>query len=172
MLKEKRLFLDSLREQIESSSSFVLVDYGSIGAKDSVLLRRALLPVGEMEVVPKRMFCLALRECGLSFDREALPGHVAAVFTGGALTELIKSLGTHTKVHKGFRILGSFSEGAVYGAEETVAIGKLPSQEVLRAQLLGLFLSVPSQAVRVMNGVACSVLYCMNARSEKREGVG
>lgn len=167
MLKEKQMLLDSLLEQVKSSSSFVLVDYGSIKAKDAVFLRRTLSPFGEMEVVPRKIFSLALKGCGLSFAPDALSGNVAAIFTNGDLPELVQVLGKNTKVHKTFRILGSFSEGAIYGAEETISIGRLPSREVLRSQLLGLFLSVPSQAVRVMNCAVCSVLYCMNARSEK-----
>ncbi|WP_108623750.1 50S ribosomal protein L10 [Candidatus Similichlamydia epinepheli] len=168
MLKEKQIYLDSLREQVELSSSFILVDYGSLRAKEAVILRRALAPIGEMEVVPKRVFLLALQRSGVVVDRGALSGHLAAVFTKGELPELIKSLKAHTKGCKSFRILGASSEGISYGPDETVAIGKLPTRDVLRSQLLGLLLSVPSQFVRVMNGSICSVLYCMKARLEKK----
>lgn len=144
---------------LKESRTLVFVDFTGTPVEELRKLRADLrVEEATMKVVKKRLLKIAFKDAGIEFDPLQFGAQVGTVFSTGELSGVAGVVQRFSKGKERFAILGAYDLAgrAFLDANTVVAIGKLPSREVLLAQVVG-GLSAP---LRVF-------LYVLNGRREK-----
>ncbi len=169
MRAEKKLLLDEIKEKIEKSNSMILTSYENVTAQDSWNIRNTLSKnESEYEVVKKRVFIKAAKECGFELNLDELKGHVGVVFISGDPMVSTKSVYEFTDDGKLQVLLGQL-EGKSYSSKEMEELSKLPSKDEMRAQFLSLLEAPMTQTVSVMDSLLTSVIYAIEEKKKLEE---
>jgi large subunit ribosomal protein L10 len=169
MKKEKQFLLDEIKNQIESSGSFITVQYTKVPANTANNFRREMEKIGNsFEVVKKRLFIKVLDTMGLKCDLSALPGHVGLVFARQDPIETTKAIVKFSKGNENsFALIGGRVDGQLIDVKDVERLSKLPSKDQMRAELLGLFEAPMAQTLSVMDGLVSSVVYCLANKADQ-----
>lgn len=132
------------KELIKASQNLVFADFTSVGVEEIKKLKKELRTAGAtFKVYKKRLLKIALKEAGIDFDPSQFEAQVGTVFTAKELTsvaaQIYKFSKELAKKKKDFKVLGAYDlavKSFMDPAQFTV-IAKLPSKEVLLAQLVG-----------------------------------
>ena len=139
---------------LNQSQAVLFVEFSKIKTADLKNLRRELKQNNNpIIVLKKRLLGLALKQKGIEFNSKDMKTSIGTVFASNlesassAVYKFFKSLETDKKIEpnqSAQKILGGYDVAGnkVLTPMEVLTIGKLPSREVLLAQLLGL-LSAP-----------------------------
>jgi large subunit ribosomal protein L10 len=129
---------------LKNSKSVVFADFSGVPTKDINQLKSELRKAGaSLKVVKKRLLNIALKEAGIAFDPLQFKAPVAAVFAPAELTSvagpIYKFSRDLAKRKIEFKVVGAFDRdsNAVLSTQEFTIIAKLPSREVLLAQVVG-----------------------------------
>jgi len=172
MRKEKQLFLDELKGQIDHFGSFVIMSYLGLTANESHLFRRRIREMGgNIEMVPKKMFVLASKDSGFEVNFDMLTGHIGVVFTGSDPIETTKAVFEYGK-ESGDKVsvVGGCIDGSILNQDQMTQLSKLPGKQELRAQFVGLLQAPMAQTVSVMNSLVSSVVYCLDNKCKQENG--
>jgi large subunit ribosomal protein L10 len=171
MRAEKQLLLEDLKEQINDSKAFVIFNYSGVKANDMADFRGEVhANGGYIEMVPKRILRKAASEAGIDFGDKELPGHIGLAFSADEGINTTKVVFKFAKSSKALEVLGGSFDERLLGPEQVKALSELPSQDEMRAQLLGLFQAPMAQTLSVMNALVCSVCYALKNKIEKEGG--
>ena len=148
----------SLNERIGGASSVVFVNFHKLPVAESTTLRSSLRKAGSGFMVTKKtLLARALDEAGITGDRPVLDGEVGFAYGADALAPS-REVSDFAKSHKdNFAVLGGIFEGRYIATSEVLALGRIPSREVLYAQFLG-----------VLNGPARSFATVIDAIAKKK----
>lgn len=161
VLLQKQEKVAALTEKIKSACSCVLVDYKGITVEEDTKLRKELREAGVTYSVEKNsLLNFALKNAGYEDLTKVLSGSTAIALCNDDQTAPARILGKFAEECKDekFALKAGFVEGDVYDVKGIVALSKVPSKEVLLAQLVG-SLQGP------ITGLACMV----KAVAEKKE---
>lgn len=174
MRKEKQLLLDEIKETFESPTGVVVTQYDKLDSNATAEFRAKLNEAGAKYVaVKKRMLLKAAEQLGFELDKSQLEGHIGVMETGENFVEATKALCAFAKEHKkSLEILSGRFEGKAVSKDDVVAISQLPSQDEMRAQMLGLFEAPMSQTLAVMESLLTSVIYCLDNKAKESEQAG
>ena len=140
VLEAKKAKVEKLTEIIKNSVSGVLVDYKGITVEEDTKLRKELREAGVHYFVEKNTMLLrAFKECGIEGFEEALNGTTALAVSNDDQTAPARILGKFAEKagDEKFNLKAGYVEGEVYDANGVLALSKIPSKEVLLAQLVG-----------------------------------
>lgn len=140
VLEAKKAKVDKLTDIIKNSVSGVLVDYKGITVEEDTKLRKELREAGVHYFVEKNTLLLrAFKNCGIEGFEEALNGTTAIAVSNDDQTAPARILGKFAKEagDEKFNLKAGYVEGEVYDANGVLALSKIPSKEVLLAQLVG-----------------------------------
>jgi large subunit ribosomal protein L10 len=159
MRAEKKLLTSEYVSRLNASPFFIVAGYQGLKVEHMSELRKRLRAVGaEVHVVKNTVFRVAAKEAGIADLNGSLAGQIAVV-TGQ------KDFFAAAKVSKNFaaefdklKIKFGFLNNARLELDTVLAYADLPSLEVLRAKLLGLF-----------NTPATQIAAVIKAKSEKDE---
>ena len=160
----------ALAEELVSmynSVEFVfLLTYKGLCAEDNYELRKALKAKGaNMRVVKNTINSFAFAKTKFAGLSEFLKDQVAVVVANDPIS-VAKILCEYQASEKIIPL--AYSDGdAVYDDASLKSLSKMPSLEVLRAQLLGTLLSGPQSLVRILCESQSSLVRVLNSHSEK-----
>jgi len=139
ILESKKARAAELVELVKNSCSGVLVEYKGITVEEDTKLRKELREAGVKYFVEKNtMLRIALKENGMEDLCSVLEGTTAIAVCENDQTAPARILGKFADAHDNkFNLKGGFVEGVVYDAKGVEALSKIPSKEVLLAQLVG-----------------------------------
>lgn len=139
ILESKKARAAEITELVKNSCSGVLVDYKGITVEEDTKLRKELREAGVKYFVEKNtMLRIALKENGLEDLCGVLEGTTAIAVCENDQTAPARILGKFADAHDDkFNLKGGFVEGVVYDAKGVEALSKIPSKDVLLAQLVG-----------------------------------
>ena len=170
MRTEKQFVTKEYLNRLNSSPFFIVVDYRGLTVTNFTELRKRLRGAGsEVHVVKNSIFRVAAKEAGLADLSGTLAGQLAVV-TGQ------KDVSAAAKVLKSFST--EFSKGAVqFGylknqrleGKDLMQLADLPSLDVLRGKLLGLFQAPAAQLVRMINTPGSQLARVLQARVDKEQ---
>lgn len=137
-------------EKLKISANVVFADFNKVRVEDVKKLRRELRSAGaELRVIKKRLLKLAFQKMGLDFDPSQFKSQLATIFLPKDLSEFAPLIYKFSKglerAKKGeFKIVGAYNvlDKQFVDANEFIAIAKLPSREVLLAQI-AIMLTMP-----------------------------
>lgn len=168
MRPEKQSITQEYVARLNASPFFMVVDYQRLNVGHFTELRQRLSKAGaEVHVVKNSVFRIAAKEAGVADLNGDMTGQVAVV-TGkkdiSAAAKIVKTFGAEfdrLKIHFGYL------NNKRLGQADLLALADLPSIEVLRAKLLGLFNAPASKFVRLLNTPASQMARVLQARAEK-----
>lgn len=139
ILESKKAKVEQLTELLKGSVSGVLVDYKGITVEEDTQLRKELREAGVKYSVEKNtMLKRAFENIGMEGFDEVLNGTTAIAVSADDQTAPARILGKFAeKSGDKFNLKAGFVEGVVYDETGVQALSKIPSKEVLLAQLVG-----------------------------------
>ena len=170
MRAEKQNLSKEYLARLNASPFFIVVDYKGLKVSHLTELRKRLNKEGaEFHVVKNSVFRIAAKEAGVGDLNGTLGGQLGVV-TGqkdiSTAAKVVKKFGSELdrlKVHFGYLNNQRLEQA------EILMLADLPSMEVLRAKLLGLFNAPASTLVRLLNTPAGQMARVLQARAEKPE---
>lgn len=155
ILKRKEEEVKELAEKIQKSSLVLLTDYRGINVADVTELRKNLRKAeGSYSVIKNNITRRALAESNIEGLDEFLTGPTAIITTEGSYLEPLKVIYEYAKKNEFYKIKAGVIDGKVVSKEELVTLAKLPSREVLIAQLAGALLGNISKLAVALDQVA------------------
>ncbi len=155
-------------EQLEKSKGIILVDYLGLSVGNTDGIRLAIRPAGgKFQVVKNRLLALALKEAGMSLPAEWLLGPTAVGFCYEEVPPVAKIFTDAAKDLDTLKIKGGLIGASVLDAKQVKAIAKLPSREVLLAQVLGTINAPASQVVGVVASGIRQIVNVLQAHVDK-----
>lgn len=140
ILLAKQQRVAELSEKLKGAVSGVLVDYKGITVEEDTKLRRELREAGVEYFVEKNtMLRFAMKECGLDGLTSVLEGTTAIALSTDDQTAPARVLGKFSDACNGerFNLKAGFIGEEIYDEAGVKALSKIPSREVLLAQLVG-----------------------------------
>lgn len=169
MRPEKQNLTKEYLSRLNASPFFIVVNYTGLKVLQMTELRKRLNKAGaEIHVVKNSVFRLAAKEAGVGDLNGALAGQLA-VITGqkdiSTAAKVVKTFGKENaeklKVHFGYLNNERLEQPTI------LTLADLPSIEVLRGQLLGVFNAPASKFVRLLNTPASQLARVLQAHQEK-----
>jgi large subunit ribosomal protein L10 len=139
VLEAKKAKVEQLTDLIKNSVSGVLVDYKGITVEEDTKLRKELREAGVNYFVEKNTMLLrAFKECGIEGFEEALNGTTALAVSNDDQTAPARILGKYADASEGkFKVKAGYIGSDIYDEAGVMALSKIPSRDVLLAQLVG-----------------------------------
>ena len=139
VLLEKQQRVAELTEILKGSAAGVLVDYKGITVEEDTKLRKELREAGVEYFVEKNsLLRFALNNCGLEDITNVLAGTTAIALSKEDQTAPARILGKFAESKKDiFNLKAGFIGTEVYDENGVMALSKIPSREILLAQLVG-----------------------------------
>jgi large subunit ribosomal protein L10 len=158
ILEAKKAKVEQLTELIKGSCSGVIVDYRGITVEEDTKLRRELREAGVHYSVEKNsMLRFALKNAGIEGLDSYLEGTTAIALSSEDQTAPARILGKFASEHDDkFNLKAGFIDGEIYDEAGVVALSKIPSKEVLLAQLVGSLQGPMQKLAAVIKAVADS----------------
>src|ERR1035441_8427483 len=169
MRPEKQTLTKEYLARLNASPFFIVVNYKGMKVAHMTELRKRLTKAGaQIHVVKNSVFRLAGKEAGGGDLNGRLGGQIAVV-TGqrdiSAAAKVVKTFGTELDRLK---VQFGYLNNQRLEQPEIMMLADLPSLEVLRAKLLGLFIAPASKLVRLLNTPAGQMACVLQARADKQ----
>lgn len=139
VLETKKAKVDQLTEVLKNAISCVIVDYKGITVEEDTKLRRELREANVKYTVEKNtMLRFALKNAGIEGLDNVLEGTTAIAISNDDQTAPARILGKFASATEGkFNLKAGMVEGQIYDEQGVLALSKIPSKDVLLAQLVG-----------------------------------
>lgn len=168
MRAEKQNLTQEYLARLNSSPFFLVVDYKGLKVANLTELRKRLLQAGaQIHIVKNSVFRIAAKEAGVGDLNGSLAGQLAVV-TGQ------KDISTAAKVVKKFgaeieklKIQFGYLNNQRLEQADILTLADLPSIEVLRGKLLGVFNAPATKFVALLNTPASQLARVLAARQDK-----
>lgn len=168
MRSEKKYLVQEINKHLDKGSFVFLADFRGLTVSEAADLRTQLAKQeAEFHVVKNAIFGVALKSRELPDVSDMLAGQTGIVVGGKNASEVAKILVGFGKEKNKLAPKGGLIDAKRISAADLDALSKLPSLEVLRAQLLGLLNTPATQVVRVLNAVPQGMLNVLDAKTRK-----
>jgi len=139
VLESKKARVEQLTELLKNSVSGVIVDYKGITVEEDTKLRKELREAGVNYFVEKNsMLRFAFKNVGLEGLENVLEGTTAIALSNDDQTTPARILGKFAENAKDkFNLKAGYIGEEIYDEKGVVALSKIPSRDVLLAQLVG-----------------------------------
>ena len=159
ILQEKQAYVAELTEKLNGAVAGVLVNYSGITVADDTVLRRQLREAGvDYAVVKNTMLKRAAEGANLNGLDDVLNGTTALAVSTSDYTAAARILAKYAETNESFNQKGGFIDGEVVDVDTVNKLAKLPSKEVLIAQVLG-----------GLNATIAGLAIALKAIAEKKE---
>ncbi|MBW1992285.1 MAG: 50S ribosomal protein L10 [Deltaproteobacteria bacterium] len=170
--KLKAEIIEELREKAARAQIGVLADFTGLNVEAMSQLRRQLKEAdGELKVAKNTLLRRSATDNTLLaplVDQFVGPNALALGYTDPVpLAKLLVKFAQEKPV---FKIKAGVLGGQVLSPADIEALAKLPSKEVLQAQLLGAMQAVPAALVTVLTGVIRNFLNVLVALKDQKDG--
>lgn len=140
VLEEKKQIVADLSERIKNSVAGVIVDYHGISVEDDTKLRKELREAGvHYSVIKNTLIKFAVDNIGLAGLDDVLNGTTAIATSETDYVAAARILSKYADANQNFKIKSGYLDGEVISLDKISSLAKLPSREVLLANVLGAF---------------------------------
>ncbi len=169
ILEQKKQIVAELTEKLKSACAGVIVDYKGINVADDTKLRRELREAGvDYFVVKNTLLSRAAKEAGIEGLDSVLEGTTALAVSKDDHVAAARILCKFAEKNKSIKPKAGFVEGKAIDVAEVENLSKLPSKEVLVAQVLGGLNAPITGFVTVLNGTMKGLVVALNTIAEKQ----
>ncbi len=154
VLEEKKAIVAALTERLNNSVTGVLVSYKGISVADDTALRKELREAGvQYTVVKNTLLSRACEEANLTGLQGTLEGTTALATSDDDYAAAARILNNYAKKSKTFELKGGFLDGEVVDMATIERIAKLPTREILLANVLGAFQAPIASFARAVQAI-------------------
>ena len=155
---EKAAVIDRIAEELEASQAVFAVDYRGITVSQVADLRARLRAAdATFNVVKNSLTERAADKAGAEALKSVLEGPTALTFVRGDAAAAAKALSDAQRVTEVLAFKGGLMDGQVVSPDDIRAIAKLPSREVLYAQLVGTVAAPLNGLARTLNALISGI---------------
>lgn len=149
--QQKARIIEDLTDKFKRQKIAIFSDFQGISVTKFSTLRRALKKTNaEFKVAKKTLFDRALAHAGINgVQAKELKGEIGVTFGYEDQVEPTKTLVKFAKENETFKVLAAILSGKALNEKQVIALAKLPSREILLAQLLGA-LQAPMRGLAVV----------------------
>jgi large subunit ribosomal protein L10 len=155
--EQKAAVVEEVAAQIQKAEAVFAVDYRGISVPQAAELRQRLVEAGaRFRVVKNTLTELAADRVGADPLKELLDGPTAFTFVSpehGDVALAAKALAQFRREHDLLEFKGGVMNGDPLSAEQIASIARLPAQDVLYGQLVGVVASPITGLVRGLNAL-------------------
>jgi large subunit ribosomal protein L10 len=166
---QKAAVVDEIAGQIEAAQAIFAVDYRGISVSQIAELRAKLKESDtRFRIVKNSLSERAADKAGADALRPMLEGPTALALVGGDAAMAAKALNdTARALNNLIEFKGGLMDGNALSAEDVRAIARLPSRDVLNAQLVGTIAAPLSGLVRTLNALIAGVAIQLQAIADQ-----
>lgn len=140
VLREKEAIVEALADRLKNSVTGVLVNYKGISVADDTALRKELREAGvKYTVVKNTLLSRACEKVELTGFDSVLEGTTAIATSDDDYASAARILSNYAKKSKTFELKGGYLDGEVVDMATIDKLAKLPTRDVLLANVLGAF---------------------------------
>src|SRR5688572_10284191 len=168
--QQKERQVAELTEWLRNSETMIVADYRGLTMTQINALRTRLLEQGaRFTVVKNTLTRRAAQEAGADALLALLEGPTAIAFleTGGDPAAVAKALQDTARETQVLAVRGGVLQGRVVSSEDVAELAKLPSLEVLRAQVLGAIIAPLTTIVGLFTAPLQDLAGLIDARIEQ-----
>lgn len=154
VLEQKKAVVAELSERLKNSITGVVVSYEGINVEDDTKLRKELRENDvKYSVVKNTLLSRACEEAGLEEIKSVLEGTTAIATSDTEYAAAARILCNYAKDHENFKVKTAYLDGAVIDMDTIISLSKLPTKEVLLANVLGAFQAPIASFARAVQAV-------------------
>jgi large subunit ribosomal protein L10 len=170
MRAEKQLLTKEYTTRLNASPFFIVVGYQGLKVEHLTELRKRLSKAGaEIHVVKNTVFRIAAKESGVADLNGSLTGQLAVVTGQKDISAAAKAVKNFAAEFDKLKLKFGYLNNQRLEQDSIIALADLPSLDVLRAKLLGLFNAPATKLVTLINTPATMLAQVIKAKSEKAE---
>jgi large subunit ribosomal protein L10 len=168
MRAEKKLLTNEYVARLNASPFFIVVGYQGLKVTHLTELRKRLTQAGaEIHVVKNTVFSVAAKEAGVGELAGTLTGQLAVVTGKKDISVAAKSLKNFGAEFDKLKLKFGYLNNQRLDEATIIALADLPSLDVLRAKLLGLFNAPATKLATLINTPATQLAQVIKAKAEK-----
>ncbi len=158
-----------IKSSLKESEAVFIVRYSGVASPDLSSLRQVLKGAkASLFVVKNSVARRALKDSGLEVLVKNIEGPCGMVFIKNEPVAISRSLFDFIKEHEQLRVEGGSLKNKVLEKTDIEAMSKLPSKEILRAQVVMTLNSPISGLVITLNQVLAKFVYCIDQIKQKK----
>jgi large subunit ribosomal protein L10 len=155
---QKAAVVDEIAEQIKAAQAIFAVDYRGLSVAQAATLRAALRESDtKFRIVKNSLSERAADKAGAESLKSLLEGPTALALVQGDAALAAKALSDTARQLQILEFKGGLMDGAALSADQVRAIARLPSRDVLNAQLVGTIAAPLSGLVRGLNALIVGI---------------
>lgn len=169
---QKEAQVKSVAEKAKGAKALVFANFKGVSVKDITKIRRELLKSGSSwQVLKKTLLNIALKDAGVSVNARELDGQVGVAFSSDEVTAA-KVLVDFKKANKEstLEIVGGSLGNEALDVKAVKALAQLPSQDELRAKLVGTLQAPITGFVRALSGNLSGLVRVLGAVRDSKQG--
>jgi large subunit ribosomal protein L10 len=168
MRAEKQILTKEYAGRLNASPFFIVVGYQGLKVAHMTELRKRLLQAGaEVHVVKNSIFRIAAKEAGVAELNGSLTGQMAVVTGQKDISSTAKSLKNFAAEFDKLKVKFGYLNNQRLEEASIIALADLPSLDVLRAKIFGLFNAPAKKLVTLINTPATQLAQVIKAKAEK-----
>ena len=165
---QKAAVVDEIAAQISEAQAVIAVDYRGTSVPQAAELRAKLRDADTtFRIVKNSLTERAAAKAGADTLTGLLEGPTAFAFVHGDPAAAAKALNDFTRELDSFQFKGGVMDGTPLSVDELKVIARLPTREVLDAQLVGVVASPLTGLVRGLNGLISGLALQLGQIAEK-----
>ncbi|HXY17474.1 MAG TPA: 50S ribosomal protein L10 [Gaiellaceae bacterium] len=172
---DKEQVVAELTEQLRTTESLIVADYRGLTNSDLESLRGRLREHGARFTVVKNTLTRRAAEAAGADALLALlegPSAIAFVEAGGDPVAVAKALSDTARDTKVLALRGGLLEGVAISGDQVESLAKLPPQDVLRSQLVGVIVAPLTQLLGLLSAPLRDLVGLIDARIAQLEEQG
>lgn len=167
-VEKKEQEISEIGKYMGQSSITVLTDYRGLDVAEVTELRAKLRDAGvKYKVAKNTLIKLAAHEQGITDLDQHLEGPTAVAFSTDPV-ELAKILVDFAKTHNDLEIKTGLLDKKLIGVEDIISLAKLPTREVLLAQVVGAMQSPMYGFAGSLSGLLRKFVYALDQIKEQK----
>ena len=168
MRAEKQNITQEYVARLNASPFFIVVEYRGLRVGHITELRKRLGKAGaQMLVVKNSLFQIAAREAGVADLSGTLAGQLAVVTGQRDISTSAKALKIFQAEFDKPKIKFGYLKNQRLEAKDVLTLAELPSIEVLRSRVLGLFKAPQTRLARLLHTPASQLARVLQAHVDK-----
>lgn len=168
--EDKKQIVKDLHEKLLASKIVILTDYKGLDVAEMNDLRNKLREANiEYKVVKNSLLIRAARGTGVELIEDSFKGPSAIALSYDDLILPAKVLTEYNSSNETLEIKAGVIDNKVLDFDAIKKLAKLPSHEVLIAQLLSSMIAIPTGMVRALNDIPRRFVNVLQAIKEQKE---
>jgi large subunit ribosomal protein L10 len=168
--EQKAAVIEEIAVEIKESAAVFAVDYRGISVAQAGELRGKLRDVdATLRVVKNTLTMRAADQVGAEGLKAMLAGPTALTFVRGDAATAAKAVSDYARITQLLPFKGGLMDGEALAAEQVSAIAKLPSRDILNAQLVNIVASPLTGLVTSLSNLISGLARQLAQVVEKKE---